>query len=101
MSHHVDLALRGGVAFLPGVGLQRCDILITNGIITAIAAGGAGVAHNETVDVAGLTILPGVVDAHIHLGHGMDVPAPDSLRTREVKRRPLPSEASRHSSHMS
>ena len=75
MSHHVDLALRGGVAFLPGVGLQRCDVLITNGIITAIAQGGGGDAR-ETVDVAGLTILPGVVDAHIHLGHGMDIARP-------------------------
>ena len=75
MSHQADLALRGGVAFLPGIGVQTCDILITDGIITAIAEPGAGDAR-DTVDVTGLTILPGGVDAHIHLGHGMDIARP-------------------------
>ena len=42
MSHLADLALRGGVAFLPGAGLQQCDILITDGRISAIAAAGTG-----------------------------------------------------------
>lgn len=75
MSYQADLALRGGVAFLPGAGLQTCDILIKDGIISAIAAAGAGQAA-ETADVSGLTILPGAVDAHIHLGHGMDIARP-------------------------
>ena len=75
MSHLADLALRGGVAFLPGAGLQQCDILITDGRISSIAAAGAGDA-GENVDVTGLTILPGAVDAHIHLGHGMDIARP-------------------------
>ncbi|MEL0304219.1 MAG: dihydroorotase, partial [Rhodobiaceae bacterium] len=71
MSYQADLALRGGIAFLPGMGLQTCDILITDGKITAIADTGAGAAR-DNVDVTGLTVLPGAVDAHIHLGHGMD-----------------------------
>lgn len=75
MSHLADFALRGGVAFLPGAGLQQCDILITDGRISSIAAAGAGDA-GENVDVTGLTILPGAVDAHIHLGHGMDIARP-------------------------
>jgi len=75
MSQQADLALRGGVAFLPDAGLQQCDILITDGTISAINATGAGEAA-ESVDVSGLTILPGGVDAHIHLGHGMDIARP-------------------------
>ena len=75
MSYQADLALRGGVAFLPGAGLQKCDILITDGRLSAIAAAGTGDAQ-ENVDVTGMTILPGAVDAHIHLGHGMDIARP-------------------------
>jgi len=75
MAHKADLALRGGVAFLPGLGLQSADVLVTDGTITAIAAPGAGDAR-EDVDVTGLTVLPGAVDAHIHLGHGMDIARP-------------------------
>jgi dihydropyrimidinase len=75
MSYQADLALRGGIAFLPGMGLQTCDILITDGKITAIADTGAGAAR-DNVDVTGLTVLPGAVDAHIHLGHGMDIARP-------------------------
>ena len=75
MAQQADLALRGGVAFLPGVGLQEVDILVTGGKISAIAAPGGGDAR-DTVDVTGLTVLPGAVDAHIHLGHGMDIARP-------------------------
>ena len=75
MAEQADLALRGGVAFLPGVGLQEADILVTGGKITAIAARGGGDAR-DTIDVTGLTVLPGAVDAHIHLGHGMDIARP-------------------------
>lgn len=75
MAQQANLALRGGMAFLPGSGLQQVDILISNGAIAAITAPGAGDA-SETVDVSGLTLLPGAVDAHIHLGHGMDIARP-------------------------
>lgn len=75
MTDRADLAIRGGTAFLPGVGLQAVDVLITGDKISAIAAPGAGYAA-ETVDVTGLTVLPGAVDAHIHLGHGMDIARP-------------------------
>ena len=34
MGHQADLALRGGMAFLPGLGLQRADVLITDGKIS-------------------------------------------------------------------
>ena len=75
MAHQADLALRGGFAYLPGLGLQRADVLVKHGAIDAIAAPGAGDAR-EDVDVTGLTVLPGAVDAHIHLGHGMDIARP-------------------------
>lgn len=75
MANQADIALRGGTAFLPKVGLQQSDVLITDGAISAIVAAGEGDAA-EDVDVSGLTVLPGAVDAHIHLGHGMDIARP-------------------------
>jgi len=75
MAQQADIALRGGMAFLPDLGLKHCDVLITDGAISAIEAPGGGDAA-EDVDVSGLTVLPGAVDAHIHLGHGMDIARP-------------------------
>lgn len=75
MAQQADLALRGGAAFLPDVGLKDCDILISNGTIASIELPGGGDA-TEDVGITGLTVLPGVVDAHIHLGHGMDIARP-------------------------
>ena len=72
----IDLRLTGGTVFLPGTGLTEADLLIAQGRIAAIAAPGRGGPAAETVDLAGLTILPGAVDAHIHLGHGSDISRP-------------------------
>lgn len=70
-----DLCLTGGSVHLPGVGLTAADVLIADGRIAAIGAPGAGEAE-ETVSVAGLTVIPGAVDAHVHLGHGADISRP-------------------------
>lgn len=72
----IDLRLTGGTVLLPGTGLAEADILVAGGRIAAIAAPGEGGAAAETVSVAGLTVLPGGIDAHIHLGHGSDISRP-------------------------
>lgn len=70
-----DLNITNGSVLLPGLGLVHADVLISDGKIAALTTTGAGEA-SETVSVAGLTVLPGAVDAHIHLGHGMDISRP-------------------------
>lgn len=60
---------------LPETGFVEADVLIAGDRIAAIAAPGA-VAAAETVQVAGLAVLPGAVDAHVHLGHGHDISRP-------------------------
>ncbi|NNE88292.1 MAG: dihydroorotase family protein [Silicimonas sp.] len=75
MAQQADLALRGGAALLPDVGLTDCDILISDGTIASIEVPGGGDAAQDEA-ITGLTVLPGVVDAHIHLGHGMDIARP-------------------------
>ena len=71
-----DLVLRDGVAVLPGRGTTPCDIALRGGKIAAILAPGEACAAAETLSVRGLTILPGVIDAHLHLGHGKDISRP-------------------------
>jgi len=64
MSDTFDLVIRNGQVATPG-GLVQTDIGVAEGRIAAlgpIAASQAG----ETFDAAGLHVLPGVIDAHVH-----------------------------------
>lgn len=57
------MVIRGGLAVLPS-GQARVDIAIHDGVISAL---GTHVrAAGETIDAAGLIVLPGVVDPHVH-----------------------------------
>lgn len=58
----VDLKLRGGRVHLPG-GPADVDIGVADGRIVAI--GDVGDA-DETIDCAGLDVLPGVIDSQVH-----------------------------------
>ena len=61
----LDLAIRGGTVSAPN-GVRRADIGIAGGRIAAIAPELDGGAREE-LDAAGLHVLPGAVDAHVHL----------------------------------
>lgn len=82
-------ALVGGRLLDPGDGSRPGSsatsigprtILIRDGRIDAIAAAGDGIpAGARIIDVTGLTVLPGLIDAHIHvsmLGESGRTPAP-------------------------
>jgi dihydroorotase-like cyclic amidohydrolase len=51
-------------------------VAISGGKIAAILAPGTQADARKTLDVAGKTVLPGVIDAHLHLGHGKDIARP-------------------------
>lgn len=59
------LLLKNGLIYR-GFGFERCCVLIEGGRIAKIATeiDAEGV---QTVDLAGLTMLPGLVDVHVHL----------------------------------
>lgn len=62
---HFDLILRGGQAVLPW-GIEPLDIGVRHGRIAAMGAlGKAGAA--EVIDCTHLHVLPGLIDAHVHL----------------------------------
>ena len=71
-----DLLVAGGTAVLPGMGLTACDIAVSGGKIAAILAPGTKVQAARVVDATGLVVMPGAIDAHLHLGHGKDIARP-------------------------
>jgi dihydropyrimidinase len=80
MSERFDLRLAGGQALLPE-GLSDADVLVRDGRIARVCSPGDGADAAEVVPVRGLTVLPGVVDAHVHLGQDITVPkTPDEAR---------------------
>ncbi len=71
----MDLTLTGGTVWTDDHGFVEADLMIEDGRVAGLAAEGGDEAR-ERVDVTGLTIMPGVIDAHIHLGHGRDISRP-------------------------
>lgn len=70
-----DLVLYGGTAVLVGGAVEVVDLGVRDGRVAAIAQPGS-LNGAERLDLRGLTVLPGVIDAHIHLGHGSDISKP-------------------------
>jgi dihydropyrimidinase len=71
-----DLVIRGGDAVLPGRGRTTCDIAVRDGRIAAVLAPGEEAQAAEEVSAGGLVVMPGVIDVHLHLGHGKDISRP-------------------------
>jgi dihydropyrimidinase len=73
-----DLRLAGGRVVLPGSGPAArpplVDICVREGRIAALMAPDAPGQARETVDVTERVILPGAIDAHVHLGQDITVP---------------------------
>ncbi len=65
MSNRYDLLIRGGTCVLPW-GEAQADIGVSGGRIVAIGAG-PGDDADQVVQAAGLHVLPGLIDPHVHL----------------------------------
>jgi dihydropyrimidinase len=66
-----DLVLRNGTAVFPDRGVMQADIGVVGGRTAAIMAPGQPTgAAREVLDVAGLHVFPGCIDAHVHFGFG-------------------------------
>ena len=61
-----DLVLRGGTV-VARAGTARADVLVDGGIIAALLRPGEAADARESIDVTGRLLLPGLVDAHVHL----------------------------------
>lgn len=73
-----DIAVIDGLGGKP---YPHHDVLITNGIIIDIAPTGNGAAAPESTKVIkgkGMTVLPGMIDMHVHLWATQEGPSPDA-----------------------
>ena len=61
-----DLVIRDAVV-VTAASETRADVAIEGGKIAQIAPPGAALRARRTIDAEGLTLLPGLVDAHVHL----------------------------------
>ena len=72
MNHSPEtLLLRNATVVLPDRTIEQGAILIEDGHISSI--GESAAIDAETIDLDGMTILPGFIDVHIHGAAGVDV----------------------------
>ena len=71
MAAHYDLLIRGGRCVLPW-GEEQADIGVRHGRIAALGVP-ADASASQTIDAAGLRVLPGLIDPHVHLRDPGDV----------------------------
>jgi len=64
----IDLAIAGGRVLDPVRSLDVVgDVLIDDGKVMGVAAPGAGPKARAVLDAAGLWVMPGLIDMHVHL----------------------------------
>jgi dihydroorotase (multifunctional complex type) len=71
-----DLVIRGADAILPAHGRTACAIAVRDEKIAAIMAPDESAPAEHEMSATGLVVMPGAVDAHLHLGHGRDISRP-------------------------
>ena len=57
-------------------GLTRCAIKVEDGRITGFDDKDLTGREVRRIDLKGLVVMPGVIDPHLHLGHGKDISRP-------------------------
>lgn len=62
----VDTLIHGGELVTPD-GLRQKSVAIEDGRVVALISPGDAMAANEEIDATGKLVLPGLVDAHVHL----------------------------------
>ncbi|HZE06230.1 MAG TPA: hypothetical protein VE127_13455, partial [Solirubrobacteraceae bacterium] len=75
MSERFDLRLSGGRVLLAGAQeLSEVDVLVRDETIAGLCAPDAAADVADEISVRGLAVLPGIIDAHVHLGQDITVP---------------------------
>ncbi|HEY3709902.1 MAG TPA: amidohydrolase family protein [Amycolatopsis sp.] len=76
--------LRGGRVIDPATGFDGiADVLVADGVITAVGAGGLAAPGDTEIDVSGLVVGPGFIDlhSHVHTIAGQRLQAMDGVTT--------------------
>ena len=64
-----DLVIAGG-EIVSGKGVFKGSVGIKGGLVEAVAGADVELRGKKTVNAGGLMVLPGLIDAHSHAGHG-------------------------------
>jgi len=64
-----DLVIKNGVVINSQDELKG-QVAVKDGKIAAIISNDVSIEASKTIDAKGMVVLPGVVDAHVHCGHG-------------------------------
>jgi dihydropyrimidinase len=70
----LDLSIEGADVHLPGLGLMPVNVGIRDGVIAALLPRSERLDADEHIDATGKVVLPGAIDAHVHLGADITVP---------------------------
>lgn len=70
----LDLRVTGGKVFLPGGALSDVDILVRGGAVAGLVDRDFATPDVPVLDATGSWVLPGAIDAHVHLGKDITVP---------------------------
>ena len=79
-----DLNIINGQVFIPEQGVKPVGISVCDGKIAAIANGDCLPSARQTIDAAGLLVMPGIIDPHVHLGFCQDFSADCETETRSA-----------------
>ena len=60
-----ELLIKGGSVYGPD-GPLDADVLVTEGVITRVGAGGSDPTGATVIDARGMYVMPGAIDAHVH-----------------------------------
>jgi imidazolonepropionase-like amidohydrolase len=70
----VDLAIRGVRVFDGSAVLEHATVEVRGGVVVRVGGDGPDAPATTVIDGAGMTLMPGLIDAHVHLA------GPDGLR---------------------
>src|SRR5574337_401046 len=62
----LDTAVTGGTVVIPSLGVLRANIGIRGGRVVALSDADT-LRANQVIDASGLLVMPGAIDAHVHL----------------------------------
>jgi imidazolonepropionase-like amidohydrolase len=69
MSRSASIAILGGyVVPIDGEPIEDATVIVTDGKITAVGANAAAPSGTPVINATGKWVLPGLIDAHAHLG---------------------------------
>ncbi len=67
---NLDLLIRDGLICRDDSPPARGSVGVRDGRIAVVAASAAGLDAEEVIDANGRLVMPGMIDPHVHIGHG-------------------------------